>query len=66
MFRVGGWRRVRWADVDLWLSRQREAAAEGQPVPLPWVLRAATRYLDELGGDIEVARAALDILEARP
>jgi excisionase family DNA binding protein len=34
--------------------------------PLPWTIRAAARYLAELGGDIEVARAALDILEARP
>jgi excisionase family DNA binding protein len=34
--------------------------------PMPWTLRAAARYLAELGGDIEMARAALDILEARP
>jgi excisionase family DNA binding protein len=34
--------------------------------PLPWTIRAAARYLAELGGDIEVARAALDLLETRP
>jgi excisionase family DNA binding protein len=34
--------------------------------PLPWTLRAAARYLAELGGDIEIARAALDLIEPRP
>lgn len=35
--------------------------------PLPRVLRAAQRYLTEdCDGDLEIARAALDILEARP
>jgi excisionase family DNA binding protein len=33
--------------------------------PLPWTIRAAAQYLAELGGDIEMARAALDILEPR-
>jgi hypothetical protein len=34
--------------------------------PMPWTIRAAARYLAELGGDINMARAALDILETRP
>jgi hypothetical protein len=33
--------------------------------PMPRTIRAAVRYLAELGGDIEMARAALDLVEAR-
>jgi excisionase family DNA binding protein len=35
--------------------------------PLPRVLRAAQRYLTEdCDGDLDIARAALDLVEARP
>ena len=33
--------------------------------PMPWTLRAAVRYLAELGGDLEMARIALDLVEPR-
>lgn|SRR5262249_42194128 len=34
--------------------------------PAPWTVRLAARFLAELGGDIQIARAALDLLEERP
>jgi hypothetical protein len=34
--------------------------------PAPWVLRAAARYVAALGGDLQIARAALDLLGERP
>jgi excisionase family DNA binding protein len=33
--------------------------------PMPWTLRAAARYVAELGGDNEMARAALDLVAPR-
>ena len=59
-------RRIRYEPriIDLLLA----AGGLGIPAdrsPMPWTIRAAARYLAELGGDIEMARAALDLVEAR-
>jgi excisionase family DNA binding protein len=64
LYRVGGWRRVRWLDVEAWLNHQR-ATTTSQRSPLPWTLRAAERYLAALDNDIELARVCLDVIEAR-
>jgi excisionase family DNA binding protein len=63
IYRVGGWRRVHWSDVELWLARQRAEPTQERAL-LPWTLRAAARFVAELDGDLNTARAALDLLEA--
>jgi excisionase family DNA binding protein len=70
--RVGRALRIARSDLDAIVVRgglDRPVAGDEDNTParspLPWTLRAAARYLAELGGDIEVARAALDLIETR-
>jgi len=70
--RVGRALRIARTDLDAIVARggldSSPSNEDSSPVrsPLPWTLRAAARYLAEVGGDLETARAALDAIEARP
>src|SRR5262249_40600738 len=64
VYRVGGWRRVRWTDVEAWLARQC-AGASGR-APTGYGLRLAASYVDAFDGDGVLAKAAIDIVLGPP
>jgi len=48
------------------VPRAGASAAPEDRAPLPWVVRRAAQYVTDIGGDLEMARAALDLVEGRP
>ncbi len=69
--RVGRALRIAKSDLDAIVERgsldipKAAGTAASTRSPLPWVIRAAQQFVDHVG-DVAVARAALDLVEARP
>jgi excisionase family DNA binding protein len=69
--RVGRALRIAKSDLDAIVARGTldvptgaSDASQSIASPLPWTVRRAQHFLDELGGDIAMARRALDLAEA--